>query len=52
MVENTTGYKQIVCDEELEPGDPKKYLNILREKGIAICRARSNTMVPKPRKPE
>ena len=52
MVENTTGYKQIVCDDELEPGNPKNYLNISREKGIAICRARSNTMEPKPRKRE
>ena len=52
MIKNTRYYEEIQGEETITPGTPKTYMREERKIGIAISRARTNTLDPKPRKPE
>ena len=51
MVDATRHYKEMV-GEEILPGVPKIYMKEKRSISMAITRGRTNTIDPKPRKPE
>ena len=52
MVKNTKYYKDMVDTENITIGVPMTYMKENRKISMAITRARTNTMDPKPRKPE
>ena len=49
-IENTKQYKEIAHDE-ITPGVVKKYMSLEKKMAQVVCRARTGTLDPEPRKP-
>ena len=52
MTHKTKHYQEMITEKQMMTGRPQEYMKLKRNISMAIIRCRTNTMDPKPRKPE